>query len=157
MNTNDYWSMSISEELRIILSSYESYCSLTPRRMRCPMYGGTGGRRWRPRGIRLGMPWLVQTCLFVLPYLNRERVTQHPPPLVGTLAIDTGAWAGRWSTQWRRDLDPPLGTTVGPQRPPVRILCLRGESDNIQATWLTCLRCVATLAQDSLSKVCSNN
>ena len=87
----------------------------------------------------------------------RERVTQHPPPLVGTLASDTGAWAGRWSTQWRRDLDPPLGTTVGPQRPPVRILCLRGESDNIQATWLTCLRCVATLAQDSLSKVCSNN
>ena len=87
----------------------------------------------------------------------RERVTQHPPPSVGTLASDTGAWAGRWSTQWRRDLDPPLGTTVGPLRPPVRILCLRGESENIQATWLTCLRCVATLAQDSLSKVCSNN
>ena len=87
----------------------------------------------------------------------RERVTQHPPPSVGTLASGTGAWAGRWSTQWRRDLEPPLGTTVGPQRPPVRILCLRGESDNIQATWLTCLRCVATLAQDSLSKVCSNN
>ena len=78
--------MSMSEEPGIIFMGYESYCSHTPRRMRCPIYGGTGGRRWRPRGSRRGIPWLVQTYCVCVAIANTVSASPSTPRL----------WWGRW-------------------------------------------------------------